>query len=114
VNFTCRDGSPSSSSKCSYNKPLSLELISTTKNLYSNIIKFKLSVKPALKVLNTFNFPEILSSDLPISSMEASYSNEVIAIECTYTKSIQLLNASITLSPPTSLPNTFAMLPSKT
>lgn len=56
TNFTCRAGSSVGPSKCSYNQPLKLSLVSTIKDLESNAITFTISVEPDLKLLKYFNF----------------------------------------------------------
>jgi cysteine-rich repeat protein len=65
TNFTCKDGSPTTPSKCSYNKPIELELKKSVKDIYNNAVTFTISTFPQLRVLNAFNFSQILSSNLP-------------------------------------------------
>lgn len=114
TNFTCRNGSPTSPSQCSYNKPLSLSLVSSSKDLFANAVNFTLNVTPALQVLSTFNFSSILSSTLPTSSLSATYSNGTLMVRVAYVQSIQLVAASLSVTPSTSFSNTFDMKASST
>ena len=44
TNYTCQGGSPTSASICSYNQPITLKLVSTIKNLTSNIVYFTIQI----------------------------------------------------------------------
>ena len=81
----------------------------TKRDLYANAINFTFRVVPELKILTTFNYSQILSSSLPTSSIEASYTNGLLTVRVVYQQSIQNTSASLNVAPPTSLDNTFEM-----
>jgi hypothetical protein len=95
--------------KCSYSQQLQLQLVRSVKDLYANAINVTLSVSPVLKVLDAFDFKQIISSNLPTSSITASYSSGQLSVRLVYTQSIQNIDAILQMSPPTSYDNTFDM-----
>lgn len=109
TSFSCKDGSWTTPSKCSYNQPLQLQLLSTVKDLYENAVNFTLSISPQLKVLEAFNFSLIVNSSLPTSAIIANYSAGILRVKAVYTESIHLDSAIIQVFPPTSLDNTYDM-----
>lgn len=109
TNYTCVNGSSTTPSLCSYNKPLDLTLTSSTKDIKSNTVVFEIVVGPALKVLDTFNFSTIMTSNIPNAQISFVYSNGQLKVTVQYNESIQSKNVSIELSPPTIYNNTFDM-----
>lgn len=94
---------------CSYNKPLDLNLISSTKDITSNTVIFSISIGPALKVLDTFNFSQIITTNIADGVAVFTYSKGILTVSVTYNQSIQAKSVTLELSPPTIFNNTFDM-----
>ena len=114
TNYTCENGTSTSPSLCSYNQPLDLAILTSYKDPSSNTIVFALSVGPILKVLDTFNFSNIVSTSIPNSQISFVYVKGSLVISVSYTETIQNKNVTLELSPPIIFNNTFAMKISST
>jgi hypothetical protein len=91
-----------------------MQLLMTSKDLYSNTITFTLIISPVLNILNSLNFSEVVSSTLLTISLVATYSDGTLIVHITYTKNIQNSSAVLSIAPPTSFGNTFDMKASST
>lgn len=111
--YACKDGSPTSSSACSYNGSLVLSLKKAIKNTFSNSIAFTIDVSPQVTALNLMDINSTITTNLPISSISCNYVKGVLMVEIFYTQSIQNNAATVNMTPPMAR-NSWAMVPSST
>lgn len=70
-------------------------------------------MKPPLKVINQFN-PSTFTTNLPSSSIEASYDSGELTLKIIYTASIQRNQATVQVTPPSDVDHAYAMRVSST
>ena len=61
-----------------------MSLVSSVKDLFANAVSFTVKIDPALKVLEAFNFSQILSSSLPTSTITATYVGGSLLVRVVY------------------------------
>ena len=115
ANYTCQGGNLTTASTCSYNQPITLTLLSTTKNLTDNIVYFDIQISPALPSLNGLNFSSVLTSNLTGANLTFTYNSLTgrLMVTAQYSASIQSQNVSLIFTPASSSssPNFFATPP---
>jgi cysteine-rich repeat protein len=116
TNYTCQGGSPTSASICSYNQPITLKLVSTIKNLTSNIVYFTIQIQPTMPALKGLNFSSVLSCNLTGASLDYVYDSTtgLLMVAAAYTSSIQSQDVKLQFIPSvsSSSPYFFATPPS--
>jgi cysteine-rich repeat protein len=106
--YVCKDGSPTSASICSYNGSLNLNLNRAIKNTYSNSIAFYITVSPKVKVLTQVDVNSVITTNLPINSIDSYYSDGQLVVWIYYNQSIQNSEATVNMTPP-NVSNAWAM-----
>lgn len=101
ANYTCQGGSTTTASICSYNQPITLTLLSTTKNLTDNIVYFDIQISPPISALNGLNFSSVLTSNLTGANLTFVYNSLTgrLMVAAQYTSSIQSQNVSLLFTP---------------
>lgn len=109
TNYTCSAGNISTPSKCSYNQPLQITLLSITKKEFENSVSVGLTLSPVLKVLERMDFGALVTTNLPASLGEARYNRGSLNISLHYTEDIQGKDVVLMFNPPTNTGDTFDM-----
>lgn len=79
--FVCVNGTTTTPSVCSYNGSFTLQLVDTTKSIYSNTVNFEFSIAPALSILNSYDFNSMVVINLPTKAVSCTYSTGSLDIK---------------------------------
>lgn len=98
INYTCLVDS-TLKSRCSYNQPFNMTLLSTIKSPHSNFLTFNIALQPNFTNLSSLNFSELFNTNLPLGSPTFTYNNGILQLSYSFNQSVQGQNMSLTLNP---------------
>lgn len=100
ANYTCNFGTATSPSICSYNQPITMQVIDQIKSITDNTMDVTLQLLPPLKNFDGLNFSTVISTNLSGTTLSFTYlGNGVVVAHMAYTQNLQNLTALLTFDP---------------
>jgi cysteine-rich repeat protein len=104
--FTCSGGSTISPSTCSYSGPVSLSMVSFTKDTTQNQVVIQALLFPTIPIFNTIDYSTSFVPNFPVSKSSVVYDPATGALTYTFDYNQPLntdTNMAMTFQPPSSL-----------